>query len=87
MSYASTCPITYFIQKMSKKCLSLQAGTPGTIACPIFFCGFYPPPPIILKRNTKFVKTTRVMKSFSCFFSVSTLTILGISNLEVFALE
>jgi hypothetical protein len=27
------------------------------------------------------------MKSFSCFFSVSTLTILGISNLEVFALE
>ena len=30
---------------------------------------------------------TRVMKSFACFFSVSTLTILGISNLEVFALE
>jgi hypothetical protein len=28
------------------------------------------------------------MKSFSCFFSVSTLTILGIScNLEVFALQ
>jgi hypothetical protein len=25
------------------------------------------------------------MKSFSCFFSVSTLTILGISKLEVFA--
>jgi hypothetical protein len=42
----------------------------------------------ILKTNTKFAKTTLVMKSFSCFFSViSTLTILGISNLEVFALE
>ena len=27
------------------------------------------------------------MKSFSCFFSVSALTILGISDLEVFALE
>jgi hypothetical protein len=27
------------------------------------------------------------MKSFSCFFSISTLTNLGISNLEVFALE
>jgi hypothetical protein len=25
------------------------------------------------------------MKSFSCFFSVSTFTILGISNLDVFA--
>jgi hypothetical protein len=41
----------------------------------------------ILKTNTKFAKTTRVMKSFSCFFSVSMLTILDISDLEVFALE
>jgi hypothetical protein len=41
----------------------------------------------ILKPNTKFAKTTRVMKSFSCFFSISTLTIFDISDLEVFALE
>jgi hypothetical protein len=28
----------------------------------------------IIKTNTKFAKTTRVMKSFSCLFSASTLT-------------